>query len=197
MDVKIIILVLVSLFYKANGAIYELSVADEQIFRSCPNPEPGTLDIHGLFDLSEFSASMDADGLTVSGNQTLLWDIQRGDRVQLSIKLFYFDRGTWTSTPFSIYSKDFCKTMYDKSNILYEPWTGHVINDVKDLCINAPGTKLILETYFLSLSASVIAPLREGRYKATIIFRAFDSKGTERPTRICCEVVGDVFKIRN
>ncbi|EDW53272.1 GM12736 [Drosophila sechellia] len=105
MGVKIIILVLVSLFNKANGSIYELSVADEEIFSSCSNPEPGTLDIHGLFDLSEFSTSMDADALTVSGNQTLMWDIQRGDRVQL----FYFDRGTWTSTAFSIYSNDFCK----------------------------------------------------------------------------------------
>nr|NP_652269.3 chemosensory protein A 98a [Drosophila melanogaster]AAF56814.3 chemosensory protein A 98a [Drosophila melanogaster] len=197
MDAKIIILALVSLFYKANGAFYELSVADEEIFSSCPNPEPGTLDIHGLFDFSEFSTSLEADGLTVSGNQTLVWDIQRGDRVQLFIKLFYFDRGTWTSTAFSILSQDFCKTMYDKSNVLYEPWTGHVMNDVKDQCINAPGTKLILDTYFLSLSASVTVPLREGRYKTTIKFRAFDSKGTERPTSICCEVIGDVFKIRN
>lgn len=50
MDARIIILALVSLFYKTNGAFYELSVADEEIFSSCPNPEPGTLDIHGLFD---------------------------------------------------------------------------------------------------------------------------------------------------
>jgi len=84
MDAKIIILALVSLFYKTNGAFYELSVADEEIFSSCPNPEPGTLDIHGLFDFSEFSTSLEADGLTVSGNQTLVWDIQRGDRVQVT-----------------------------------------------------------------------------------------------------------------
>ncbi|EDW98388.1 uncharacterized protein LOC6538142 [Drosophila yakuba] len=197
MEVEIIILAFISLFYKANGALYELNVADEEIFQSCPDPEPGTLDIHGLLDLSEFSTSMDIDGLLVSGNQTLVWDIQREDRVQLAIKLLYWDRGTWTSTVFSAYFRDFCKIMYDKNQILYEPWTEHIVNDVQDKCVNVPGTKLILKTYVLNLSTSIAAPLREGRYKASMMLRAFDSTGTERPTRICCEVIGDIFKIRN
>ncbi|EDV53304.1 uncharacterized protein LOC6555355 [Drosophila erecta] len=197
MDLNIVILAFISLLYKANGAVYELSVADEEIFRSCPNPEPGTLDIHGFLDLSEFSTSMNANGLTVSGNQTLVWDIQRKDRIQVSIKLLYLERGTWTSTVFSLFMRDFCKTMYDKNQILYDSWTGHIVNGDKDKCVNVPGTKFILKTYVLSLTSSISAPLREGRYKANVMGRAFDSTGTERPTRICCEIVGDVFKIKN
>lgn len=41
--------------------------------------------------------------------------------------------------------------MYDKSNVLYEPWTGHVMNDVKDQCINAPGVGFAISPYTADL----------------------------------------------
>nr|XP_044251618.1 uncharacterized protein LOC108063537 [Drosophila takahashii] len=191
MDLKVVLLVVFFIITLTTGAKYELTVLDEDVFSSCPDPAPGTLDVNGLFDLSELSTSMDANGITVIGNSTLIWDIKQEDRIQL----LYLERGTWTSTVFSITSRDFCKEMYDKNYFWYKYWTQYILNDTKDKCLNVPGTKMIHEPFLLSLTANVIG-LREGRYKANIMMRAYDSSGTERPTRICIEIQGDVFKMK-
>ncbi|XP_039231494.1 uncharacterized protein LOC6538141 isoform X1 [Drosophila yakuba] len=215
MDLKVILLAVLAI--SASAEKYELMVADEEVFHSCPDPEPGTLDIYGLADLSELSTTMDADGVTLTGNATLRWDVQPEDRIEMSAKLLYMDRGTWTPTVFSLLSKDFCKVMYDKNQLWYKYWTGHIINDVKN-CINVAGvstkftlalytlfislkysalqTKYIHEKYVLSLTATAMGPVTEGRYKANIVFRAYDSSGELRPTRICVEVQGDLSKVR-
>ncbi|XP_052836519.1 uncharacterized protein LOC128252659 [Drosophila gunungcola] len=195
MELEILLLTVVSLLSHANGAKYELSVADEDIFSSCNSPDPGTLDINGLMDLSELSTSMSAEGVTISGNATLIWDINLEDRVQMNTNLLYFDRGTWTPTAFSMVSKDFCKSMYDKNQYYYKYWTGYITNDIQDKCINVPGTKIIHKTFTLSLTANVMGPLREGTYKAQLMLRAYDATGIERPTRICLEIRGDLFKV--
>ncbi|KAH8362949.1 hypothetical protein KR084_003659 [Drosophila pseudotakahashii] len=221
MDLEILLLAVLTLISHANGEKYELLVVDEDIFTSCRDPDPGTLDIHGFFDISNFSTSMDADGVTVSGNLTSIWDIQLKDRVQVTVNLLYFERGTWTSTVFSMNSRDFCKDMYDQNKFWYKYWTQYVLNDIQDKCVNVPGvsilinlyeisvvslafkivhqfialqTKMIHRTFLLSLITNAVG-LREGRYKANIMFRAYDSSGTERPTRICIEIQGDVFKV--
>ncbi|XP_037732572.1 uncharacterized protein LOC119563311 [Drosophila subpulchrella] len=196
MELELILLAILAIISHANGAEYELVVVDEDIFSSCPDAGPGTLDIHGLFDMSEFSTSMDSDGVTVSGNTTMVWDIQVDDRVTLSINLLYLDRGTWKPTMFSLFSQDFCKAMYEKNQIWYKVWTQHISNDIKDKCLNNPGTKIILETYLVSLTTTIPGQFREGHYKYNIVFRAFDSSGAERPTRICYEILGDIFKVR-
>nr|XP_017006166.2 uncharacterized protein LOC108063552 [Drosophila takahashii] len=194
MDLKVVQLMVLSIITLSTGYKYELTVLDEDVFSSCPDAPPGTLDISGVMDLAELSTSMDADGIAVSGNVTLTWDIQPKDRIQVIVSLLYFERGTWTPTVFSINSRDFCKDMYDKNNFWYKFWTQYISNDVKDKCLNVPGTKMIHEPFLLSLTANIIG-LREGRYKANIMFKAFDSSGTERPTRICIEIQGEVFKV--
>ncbi|XP_017083039.1 uncharacterized protein LOC108115913 [Drosophila eugracilis] len=193
MDLDIILLANIFFICNANGAMYELAVTDEEIFSSCPDPDPGTLDINGLIDRSELQTSMDADGVTISGNKTMVWDIQPEDRVQLSIKLLYLDRGIWSPTVFSLVTRDFCKSMYDKNQIWYKCWTQHITNDNKHTCINVRGMKFTLETYLLTLRAAATGALREGRYKAKILFQAFDSFNLERPTRICFEIIGDLY----
>ncbi|KAH8363354.1 hypothetical protein KR084_008858, partial [Drosophila pseudotakahashii] len=82
MDLKVFLLLVLSVTSLANGSKYELMISDEDIFSSCPDPAVGTLDINGLLDLSELSTSMADDGITISGNVTLIWDIQLEDRVQ-------------------------------------------------------------------------------------------------------------------
>ncbi|XP_017006183.1 uncharacterized protein [Drosophila takahashii] len=195
MELKVILLAVLSFLYHSNGAVYELVVYDEYIFSSCPDPAPGTLDIHGFLDLSEFSTEMDSDGgVTVSGNTTLVWDIQLGDRVEFAVKLFYLDRGTWTPTMFSVLIRDFCKVMYDKNQIWYNVWTRHITNDIKDKCVNVPGMKIMLEKYVLNLT--VTGPIRDGRHKAYVTFRAFDAFNVERPTSICYEIISDLYKVQ-
>ncbi|XP_043065047.1 uncharacterized protein LOC108102066 isoform X2 [Drosophila ficusphila] len=180
----------------AKGSRYELSVADENIFSKCPDNPPGTFDVDRMMDLTEFQTTMDENGVTISGNSTLAWEIEQEDRVQLAIKLLYFDRGTWTPTVLSMLARDFCKIMYDPNQIWYQMWTQYIKNDVKDKCVNVPGTKFIMQTYTLNMSTSIAGHLREGRYKANLLYQAFDSFGKERPTRICFEVMGDLFKVR-
>ncbi|XP_017083286.1 uncharacterized protein LOC108116079 [Drosophila eugracilis] len=196
MDLKVIsLLALLVILSHANGTKYELTFADEDIFSTCPDADPGALDIHGLVDISELSTSMGADGITIGGNTTLTWDIEAGDRIELSVTLLYLDRGTWIATAFSISSKDFCKVMYDKNQYWYKYWTSHIKNDVRDVCIKAPGTKMMYETYVLTLTANGLGALREGRYKVKINFKAFSANGVERPTSICMNIVGDLFKV--
>ncbi|XP_016926803.4 uncharacterized protein [Drosophila suzukii] len=196
MELKLTLLGILSFLCHANGTEYELLVVDEEVFSSCQDVALGTLDINGLLDLSEFGTTLYADGVTVSGNTTLVWDIQLEDRVTLSIKLLYFDRGSWMPTVFSLVIKDFCKSMYDENQMWYKVWTQHIKNDIKDKCVNIPGTKIMLDTYMLSLTVTTTGPFRLGRYKAIVMFHAYDFSGVERPTRICFEILGDVYKVK-
>lgn len=84
MDFKVIILAVLATLSHAKNATYELVFSDEDIFTACPDAAPGTLDIHGLLDLSEYSSSLVENGVIVSGNQTLIWDIQPQDRVKVT-----------------------------------------------------------------------------------------------------------------
>nr|XP_043067622.1 uncharacterized protein LOC108122660 [Drosophila bipectinata] len=155
-----------------------------------------------MFDFSHFNSTLRPDGMAIEGNLTVVWNIQPGDRIELTIQLLYMDRGTWQPTVFSINTKDFCKIMYDKRQFWYKFWTKHITNvdDIKDRCLTVPGvcTYIIMETYLLVLVASAqsTGPLREGRYKTRIIYRAFDPLNfKERTNPICFEVRGEVFKL--
>ncbi|XP_037718209.1 uncharacterized protein LOC119552614 [Drosophila subpulchrella] len=196
MDLEVLLLVMLTIFTHTRGERYELLVSDEEIFISCQDPDPGTLDVNGLLDFSELLTSLDADGITISGNVTLKWDIQQTDRVQVTANVMHLDRGTWMPTVLNIIVNDFCKVMYDKNQYWFQYWTQYVINDVQDKCVNVPGTQLVYETFILSLTASPTGTFPQGRYKAHVMLRAYDSSGTERPTRICFEVQGDVKKVR-
>ncbi|KAH8281110.1 hypothetical protein KR054_011317 [Drosophila jambulina] len=199
MDLKVILVVVLATisFICAKDTTYELIFSDEDLFSACPDPAPGTLDVHGFADLSELSTTLGAEGMSISGNLTLLWDIQPQDRVKAGIKLLYFDRGTWTPTFYSVTTNDYCKGFYDPKL----PWHmfvyRHVTNleDVKDKCIT-PGTKIIFESYLLSASMKM-AKLREGFYKVQVTYQAFDQNGTERPTRICWEILGNLQEVSN
>ncbi|XP_034665372.1 uncharacterized protein LOC117899465 [Drosophila subobscura] len=189
-------ILLLTIVYSSSGATYELLVADENLFSDCPSPAEGTLNQNGLFDFSNFSTSMNAEGVTLAGSMTSVWNIQPEDRVEMAVALLYLDRGNWQPTVFSLVSKDFCKSMYDEKQYWYKFWTEHVTNskDVKDKCVH-PGTKLVMEQYILSLKAAITGPLRSGRYKAQIRFNAFPQGGAKRPPSICFEVIGDVLKV--
>ncbi|KAH8346877.1 hypothetical protein KR059_001526 [Drosophila kikkawai] len=194
MNLKVFLVVIFATLSHAKVALYELALSDENIFSACPDTAPGTLDIHGFFDLSECLTTLEEDGIIISGNTTFIWDIQPQDRIKMVVKLLYFDRGTWSPTFFSVIAHDLCKSMYDSRQPWYPFWTGHVKNveDVMDKCVN-PGTKLIYETYNMSPTFNM-KTIREGLYKVHYNLHAFDSDGTERPTNICFDVVGNLLK---
>jgi len=68
---------------------YEFIMEDERIFTACSDEAPQILDVHGLLDFSENTFDMDESGVTISGNSTIIWDIQPSDRVQVTRKDFF------------------------------------------------------------------------------------------------------------
>ncbi|KAH8241282.1 hypothetical protein KR032_007024, partial [Drosophila birchii] len=199
MNLKVTIVVVLATLslIQAKDATYELVFSDGDLHSSCKDVAPGTLDVHGLFDISEITTSLEEGGMRISGNFTFVWDIQPQDRIKAVIKLLYFDRGTWIPTFYTVTSNDFCNLMYNSNsnNPWNFYWLRHVTNleDVKDKCMN-PGTKLILETYLLGATMTM-AKMREGLYKVQCTYHAFDANGTERPTNICYEFVGQLQEI--
>lgn len=56
---------------------------DERITSDCQNEPPETLNIDGLFDMSNINFEMAEDGVQLSGYKTVVWDIQPTDRVEV------------------------------------------------------------------------------------------------------------------
>lgn len=56
---------------------------DERITSDCQNEPPKTLNIDGLFDMSNIDFEMAEDGVQLSGYKTVVWDIQPTDRVEV------------------------------------------------------------------------------------------------------------------
>ncbi|XP_017031277.1 uncharacterized protein CheB98a [Drosophila kikkawai] len=195
MILKVTLLLATLSLVRAKDATYELILSDSALIAACKEPAPGRLNIDGFMDLSEISTTLNEHGVVLAGNVTFVWGIQPQDRIKAVIKLLYLDRGTWTPTFYTVTSNDYCKSMYDSRLPWHTYWLRHVTNyeDVKDKCIS-PGTKLILETYLLSL-AMTLPKLREGFYKVQLTYQAFDANGTERPTNICFEILGDLQKV--
>ncbi|KAH8383914.1 hypothetical protein KR009_011291, partial [Drosophila setifemur] len=182
---------------QSNAGNYEFLPANEKFFSDCPDHPPSSRNISGLFDLTNITFSLSAEGLTIGGNTTSAWDIQQEDRVELELNTFFLERGTWQPTVFTLTSKDFCSVMYDERQYWYKYWSKYIKNaeEVKDRCLNVLGTKLFMETYVMNMHLSSRGPIRDGFYKYRLTFRAFDSSGVERPTYICFEFIGDLFKI--
>lgn len=62
---------------------YEFEIEDESIYSDCSDVPPGTLNISGLFDLTNYTTTITADGLSVSGNMTSVFNAQPTDRIEV------------------------------------------------------------------------------------------------------------------
>ncbi|KAH8284746.1 hypothetical protein KR054_000506 [Drosophila jambulina] len=189
-------LILVNLIYYAMGIQYEFLLEDERIFSDCADKPLGTQNIYSMFDTSNMNLAMDDEGISVSGNHTLIWDAQPSDRIEMAGSLRYFDRGTWQPTTLNILSKDFCKVMYDHRQIWYNLYTNHIANrpDIAEKCITEKGTTFIIQPYKLDPHIGLGVPLKPGRYAVRMEFSAFDSSNVKRPNSICTEIRGEFFK---
>ncbi|XP_016967690.1 uncharacterized protein LOC108036209 [Drosophila biarmipes] len=178
-------------------AKYEFVMEDENIFTACTDEAPETLDIKGLFDFSNNTFDMNESGVTLSGNKTVIWDIQPSDRVELAASILYFDRGTWQPTTLNLKVKDFCKAMFDKNQLWYDAYSKHIINtaEIKEKCFRVKGAVIMLETYSVDFIMSTGFPLKNGRYTIRFRYTAFDANEVKRPNEICFEIKGVFNKL--
>ncbi|XP_017077669.1 uncharacterized protein LOC108112351 [Drosophila eugracilis] len=178
---------------------YELFLEDEEIISTCSNREPGSLNVSSMFDYTNTTFAMDEKGVTISGNNTVVWDIQPTDRVQMQSSLWFFERGIWQPTTLSLFVFDFCKVMFDSNQLWYKDYTRHIANtaEVKETCLRVKGTIIQLETYRVDFVISSVYPLRDGRYALRYIFTAYDKNEVRRPNVICFEIKGEFTKLRS
>nr|XP_017024355.1 uncharacterized protein LOC108076138 [Drosophila kikkawai] len=179
------------------GIQYEFLLEDERIFSDCSDKPPGTFNSHSLFDLSNMNFAMDDDGVAISGNHTLIWDVQPSDRIEMAGSLRYFDRSTWQPTTLNILSKDLCKVLYDHRQIWYDLYSKHIANrpDIAENCIRVKGTTFIMESYKLDPHIGLGVPLKPGRYSVRLEISAYDKSNIKGPISICAEVKGEFFRV--
>lgn len=77
------LLVLMAFIPHSIEVSYEFTMEDERITSDCQNETPETLNIDGLFDMSNIDFEMAEDGVQLSGYKTVVWDIQPTDRVEV------------------------------------------------------------------------------------------------------------------
>nr|XP_016999478.2 uncharacterized protein LOC108058995 [Drosophila takahashii] len=142
---------------------------------------------------------MSETGVTFSGNITVMWDIQPTDRVEVTVNVLYYDRGSWQATTLNMIVKDFCKVMFDKNQLWYESFTKHITNsaDVKETCFRVKGSQIIFETYTVDFVFSCGFPLKNGRYAIIFMYKAYDENEVKRPIEGCYEIKGEFIKINN
>ncbi|XP_023034544.2 uncharacterized protein LOC6647959 [Drosophila willistoni] len=192
--------ILLVLFFvkKIQGTTYEFLFDDQDIFNNCTNQPSNVIGLWQLFDNSEIRTLMDNDIINVSGNFTTLnnWAIEPTDRIMLRVNTYHWEVGNWQPTVFNLVSRDFCKVMYDRNQYWYNIWTKHItnVNEVKQNCINVPGTKYLLEPYDIHFVSNVSGPGIGGRYKFEMIFEAYDGLNKKRPTSICFMYTGEAVK---
>ncbi|KAH8264138.1 hypothetical protein KR038_003458, partial [Drosophila bunnanda] len=178
--------------------LYQFTLEDENIYSDCINAPPGSRNISGLFDLSRMTFTMDENGVYIEGNLTIVWNVQPTDNVMAEISISYFDRGSWMPTLLNLAHKNLCEVLYDEKQFMYIFWFQHVTNikDVKDKCINNPGTILIFEPFYSNAVVNLGMSLRSGRYLITIMITAQDQNGVKRENSICFGIRGEFNKIQ-
>lgn len=64
-------------------------VTDTNLFSECSEKPPGSLDVHGLFNMDELQIgySDNSDTIHLSGNVTSVWDIKPDDRIVVKWRL--------------------------------------------------------------------------------------------------------------
>ncbi|XP_062135570.1 uncharacterized protein LOC133845197 [Drosophila sulfurigaster albostrigata] len=182
-------------FTKAHRYLAEYE--DDELFSDCPNQPENVLNIHGLANLTELTFTRQQDNFHVSGNFTLLWNIEKTDRVQGTFVIFKYDRREWVPTLYTIKCNDFCPILFDKNQYWYSLWTKYITNidEIKNKCLNVPGTKIIQEDFDMHIEIANAMDNMEGEHKIRVELQAFDQSNRMRPTSICYEVKVNFVKL--
>ncbi|XP_064549144.1 uncharacterized protein LOC135435844 [Drosophila montana] len=186
------VLILILFGRQSSATKYKFLLENEDIFTDCPNKPSNVHNINGVFDTSEGTFETDFVTVLFTGNLTCVWNIQPGDRIQMTFEIKRFDRGSWQPTVFNINVRDFCSSLYEEEQYWYKYWSKYIINkeQVREKCI-LPGTKFIHEPFNVDLLFEARGLTLIGRHKLVYTFKAFDTNGVERETSICLEILGE------
>ncbi|XP_073845980.1 uncharacterized protein [Musca autumnalis] len=149
--------------------------------------------IHGfdeVVDLSDFE-----DGsIRVGGNVKMVWqDVQSTDRIDISVELMKFQRGTWQPTLYSMRLPDFCSRQFDVTSIWYKVWTSHIDeNDRK--CANIYGHVYHHSPFNVNTIFDFPSNI-EGRQKIVVKIEVFAAMNIKRQT-YCYEIRGEFVKVK-
>ncbi|KAH8277307.1 hypothetical protein KR026_008862, partial [Drosophila bipectinata] len=137
----------------------EFVLDNKNLYYDCEKMPPGFVTEDNFIDRSKMTFVKDDNGaIHISGNGTVVWDIQSTDRVevndqtlfnanhfptimfQLDLSAFKQERGKWKPTPYKTTIKDFCKFLYEKNQPHYSYSIAHVTNKdyTKERCLT-PG----------------------------------------------------------
>ncbi|XP_075167572.1 uncharacterized protein LOC142239671 [Haematobia irritans] len=179
----------------AHGTRYEFAFDNEDLFEKCPDV-PGTKGLHDLFNLDQMEFKYDDGQITVSGNVTIVWkDVQPTDRITAKFELFKFFRGKWQLTPYTVFTSDWCDSLFDETTLWYEIWTQNIVEEDR-ICVNNHGHTYHHKTFKAAFVLDFYSNL-EGRYKCVIQVQAFDGANRARSSQpLCIQVVGEFFKVK-
>ncbi|XP_017082375.2 uncharacterized protein LOC108115450 isoform X2 [Drosophila eugracilis] len=110
------------------------------------------------------------------------------------------NRGNWEPTVFNVVTTDLCTAIFDKNTYWNNAWFQFLANpeEIREKCLITKDTVIVYNPFLLKLRVdNIIGPSLHGRYKAVVIFEAFDENNVRRPTSLCFEFIGDVERIRN
>ncbi|XP_051859522.1 uncharacterized protein LOC127565399 [Drosophila albomicans] len=187
----VVLTVIVGILSVTKSYRYKTEYEDEDLFSDCPNQPESVLNLHGLANLSEITRVSHHNLVQVSGNFTLVWDIQKTDRIEATLDVFKYERREWVPTLYRIQTPHLCSILFDKNQYWYPMWIQHVTNieEVKDKCFNVPGTKYIHETFDMHLEFENKMGNIEGQHKLQFVLKAFDQLNRMRPTSICFAMI--------
>ncbi|XP_030241095.1 uncharacterized protein LOC115562978 [Drosophila navojoa] len=194
---QVIAVLLMILFTRqSNGLNYRFIAEDDEFFAECDKAPSNALNFHGMADLSQITFARNDGIIAISGNATATWPIKPGDRIEGKGVMFWYDRGIWHPTQFSMTVHDCCAVMYDKPQYWYKYWTKHIINseEIKDQCFN-PGTKMLHEPFELDIIMPFTGLPLNGRYKVVTTLRAFDKSNVQRDTSVCLQAIGEFERL--
>ncbi|KAM8705202.1 hypothetical protein ACLKA7_009630 [Drosophila subpalustris] len=79
----VLLVILVTNKSRSEAYKHKADLQDDDVFSKCQSQGQNVLDVHGLVDLSDFNIAPDFYKITISGNATLVWDIQPTDRIEV------------------------------------------------------------------------------------------------------------------
>ncbi|XP_016981230.1 uncharacterized protein LOC108046166 [Drosophila rhopaloa] len=189
------LVILLNLVKNSMESKYDFLLEDEKIFSACRDQPKETLDITSLFDFTNTNFIMSEEGVTLSGNHSVIWDIQASDRIEVHFSALQFDRGTWQPTTLNMFIKDICEILFDKNQLWYNVYSKHIQNteEMQNECY-VKGTTILLETYTINFELSSAYPIKNGRYALHSLVTPYDKNGVKRPQQVCFEVKGEFLK---
>ncbi|XP_052851849.1 uncharacterized protein LOC128261934 [Drosophila gunungcola] len=195
------VFLILSVVVTSNWATdYNLLPEDPDLYVPCTDGPPGSFGLSEAVDMTNIVIDQDPDGIHISGNCTVVWNIPLTDRIAARMVVMHYDRGTWEPTVFSIHTPNICQVMFDEDQYWFKNWFKHFANreEISEKCLGTKGTVLVYNPFTVRPRLENIhGPIFNGRYKAVVTFEPYDENNIKRPSSLCFEIRGEAERIKN